>query len=341
MSVEVGLSKGEANHMAQINEILLLLYFALIISVNGEYAGEWEQGLLENGYSYRNGTSSLRRVLVVTLTSVKRKNYYRAVSETYMTELPVAMITEKGTPKCKLCGSREREGSSTALYSRTRFDEHKERSPGLPYYGWKSVDWKCAQQRPLQALKMALTDFKERRHEWLLLIDDDAYVHGEHVLRMIRGLNASKSIMFGNRIGGGAGFLMSSGAVQAFLQPSGNKVYFWDVDGMKWQEKEDDEATVVLDKCIEASVGGRYCFFHSDWLIKRCADAAGVKVEPLSNMYQNCPRGIQGLANSTDAFDNDTAEAVLSSSMWRNLLTCHRISPRTIRGLHKIKVSQK
>ena len=70
-----------------------------------------------------------------------------------MTEIPVIMFVEKMTPECKLCGSTEKEGKNNALYSRTRFVEHNARSPGLPYYGWKPLDWRCAQQRPLQALK--------------------------------------------------------------------------------------------------------------------------------------------------------------------------------------------
>ena len=171
----------------------------------------------------------------------------------------------------------------------------------------------------------------------MLLIDDDAFIHVENMVKMLSGLDATQSIIFGNRIGGGAGFLMSSGALKAFLQPSSNIAYSWDMDGNKWKEKEVSNHSVILDKCIEASLGGRYCFFHSDWLIKRCADAAGIKVEQLSNMHQTCPHAIKGLANGTDTLDNDTAKAILHSSIWTDLLTCHRITPNIIRGLQKMK----
>ena len=324
--------------------LLLLVWIALVLRESlGQWGDTGELQLLKRGYILSNGDPSqtpLPRLLVVTLTSVNRKEYYDAVGETYMNELPTLMLTESATPKCKLCGGARKEGRNGALYSHTRYTEYSKESPGLEYFSWKSLEWKSAQQRPLQALKKTLVDFSNQNHEWVLLIDDDSYVHKQNMMKMLRGLNASEAIMLGNRIGGGAGFLISKGATQALLQPSNNVDYSWDVDTKKWKEQGDSSGqTSVLDKCIEASLGGRYCFFHSDWLIKRCADAAGVKVETRLRMYQDCPFAIQGLTNGTDTFNSDIFNTVLRSRMWKELLTCHRIDPHIMRSLHKIKVA--
>ena len=331
--------------------------FLVLLLLLGQCSLVWSNydvELVKNGYAISNkgkyDSSSFQErsnILVVVLVSLNRKEYYNAIIDTYMNDIPTVMITEKLTPKCKLCGDTYKEGKVAALYSRTRYIEGSARSKMAEYYSWKPIGWRCAQQRHLQGLRKALIDFKQKQHDWVLLIDDDSYVNADNLVKELSQFNATEKHVFGNRIGGGAGFIFSAGAVEALLHSANSVEYRWSEQEQDWRSAGFASES-VLDKCIEASLGGRYCFFHSDWLIKRCADAAGLSVGLRRGMHQNCPTPLKGLSNSTllqaKASNNDinanahnvSRASVLKSRMWREIITCHRIDPHTMRALHRV-----
>lgn len=152
------------------------------------------------------------------------------------------------------------------------------------------VDWYCAQQRPLQALQTVLHLNLASLPKWLFIIDDDTLVHPWNLLRMLTDPPANHEALqlYGSERRGGAGFILSQGALKNLTSHIQISDMSWDQGALTWRQEPGQ--TTLLDACLSRLLGGNWCYMHSDHVMGLCARSAGIHiVDRNTTMAQWCP----------------------------------------------------
>uniref|UniRef100_A0A7S0WIG6 Hexosyltransferase n=1 Tax=Chlamydomonas leiostraca TaxID=1034604 RepID=A0A7S0WIG6_9CHLO len=261
-------------------------------------------------------------ILVIVIASQKRDTW-KLQADTWLQHFPHYIATEQHTPKCKMCGSPEVTPHKGSLFE------------GALYFGdrfhHRPLDWYCAQQRPMQALARVLAQAQARASlpKWLVIIDDDTALHPWNALKMLTSkpadLNAKQ--VFGSELKGGAGFILSQGAMKNLTGPIMVNDMVWDRRSLRWTQQT-DTTTTVMDACLERLLGGNWCYMHSDHVMGLCAKSANIQVlDRNGTMAQWCPVGTMLLdPKAVGGRVNNLRDATKADTKTQSWLTDHMVS---------------
>ena len=255
---------------------------------------------------HRGELDLARDVQLVIAATELRPELWEAQQATFLRAFGPAVRMTESNSSCTLCTSRKSKG----LWHQELFlSDRREGEPSIRM----SNGWWCAASRPLQALRLAVETTSPR---WLVAIDDDTYVNPPALQRLLEAHDAELPMVFGSRVAGGAGFIISAGAAQRLLAPTQQRRMEW--NGSAWR-RADDAPVTVLDACIQAQLGGSMCAAHADWAMGRCLYTARVPlVERRITMQQNC--------------DYPRKRKTCDDAM----LTCHHVSAEEMLALHAL-----
>ena len=180
--------------------------------------------------------------------------------------LPLHVFTEDNTAACVLCADRAR-WADPARYDSFGLDLN------VSIWAERPAGWWCAQARPSAALSAFLRRTPRRalpRH--LLVLDDDTWVNVRRLRALLvqlgreRASDADAPLYLGFTghqfrdlpepppfCYGGGGYVLNRAALLALLAPSAPR------SRVSW-----------LDACNARKAGGRWCHYHSDWVVGQC-----------------------------------------------------------------------
>ena len=222
----------------------------------------------------------------------------------------IVKVTEANT-SCVLCTEN---GSS--------FPHSGLLSDGNHPFTDKPTGWYCAMSRPLQALRLVARVKPDAR--WILMVDDDTYVHVPGLLFFLSQKDANASLTFGSPWGGGGGYVLSGTALRDnLMQRTPRRRLKW--VGGAWVNDDAgaescDLGPTVLDACISAQLGGAMCNSPGDWAISKCMQYAGVPLQRVDALLQQ--------------MCETTPPKVEQVSCHDHLVTCHKMDADLMHRLH-------
>jgi len=312
---------------------LLLCAWCLAYAVDAEV--ELKLNAAVSPIVYASGQLSTADIHVLVIASEKREDW-KLQADTWLQHFPHYIATEKHTPKCKLCGTTNATPYKGALFEGAlHFGDRFHNRP---------LDWYCAQQRPMQALARVLAQAQARASlpKWLVIIDDDTALHPWNALKMLTSkpadLNAKQ--VFGSELKGGAGFILSQGAMKNLTGPIMVNDMVWDRRSLRWTQQT-DTTTTVMDACLERLLGGKWCYMHSDHAMGRCAVSAGIQmIDRGKVMEQNCPVGTKVMVPYTDKHvENkirtvEAADAKTQAWIRNDMVSCHHMDKTSMDSIY-------
>lgn len=206
----------------------------------------------------------------------------------------------------------------------------------------QSINWYCAQQRPLQALQAVMRTLHDRP-PWLVVIDDDTFLHPWNFLRTISRLMADGLIsdtsetMIGHHFIGGAGFVFAPGAVSKLGSQIEVADLAWDSESGNWVEDSSSNGHSYLEACLHRLMGGSWCYQHSDHIWGRCAKSAAIRMVHERGMVQFCPVGttlwkdayVANPVRSVSMADNGTQDWLRN-----DMVSCHYMDRLSMHSIH-------
>eukprot|EP00197_Chlamydomonas_leiostraca_P004501 CAMPEP_0202860904 /NCGR_PEP_ID=MMETSP1391-20130828/2475_1 /ASSEMBLY_ACC=CAM_ASM_000867 /TAXON_ID=1034604 /ORGANISM="Chlamydomonas leiostraca, Strain SAG 11-49" /LENGTH=371 /DNA_ID=CAMNT_0049540189 /DNA_START=151 /DNA_END=1266 /DNA_ORIENTATION=- len=258
-------------------------------------------------------------ILVIVIASQKRDTW-KLQADTWLQHFPHYIATEEHTPKCKLCGSPHATPYKGGFFDKPVY-------MGDRFHG-KPLDWYCAQQRPLQALRDVLIQQAKKIPKWLMIVDDDTIVHPWNLMRTLttKPADPDAMVMVGNERRGGAGFILSRAALVNLTSTIQISDMTWDHRGLVW--KQEPGSTTLLDACLERLLGGNWCYMHSDHVMGLCAKSANIQVlDRNGTMAQWCPVGTMLLdPKAVGGRVNNLRDATKADTKTQSWLTDHMVS---------------
>ena len=334
------MSLAPYTHRAQrIAKAVLLnaavLYILVLQKVPVTFARSVEN--LSEPYSYMNMSTHGSDVHILLVSSVRhQKTYVAALMQTMFHNFHVTSVSENDIPECLLCGTQPGEATlAEANIKEERMfqrNEGKRKAKGKAHYSGKkeshlsgktehhflfgksmlvpsvklynSPDWYCAQQRNLQALAKYIKS--NTLPKWLFLVDDDAFINPEPLLRTLHSLNSDQEHVYGHSKRGGAGFIFSNAALLALARPAPLRRFSW--SGENWTGTD---VFSMVDLCVRHHVGGYWCYQHSDHVIGTCLEALNISISRLGRIgrdnlsWAEWTRAVMSPLNSRDAMVQD------------------------------------
>jgi hypothetical protein len=214
----------------------------------------------------RRPTAELEALVV---GSTSRPELLALVDAFLRPHLPVSIFTEVNTPSCVQCYDRE-------AWNKTPYATW----PGMSELGvviWpdRPDGWWCAQARPPAALELYLAGRAPAALPRFLFVgDDDTWLHVRRLRRLLASVsdtNPSAAPLYLGFAGhqfrngtygpppfcyGGAGYVLNNAALRLLASPAPG--------GASW-----------LTTCNRWKKGGKWCHYHSDWVVGQCLAAAG------------------------------------------------------------------
>uniref|UniRef100_A0A7S0WIZ9 Hexosyltransferase n=1 Tax=Chlamydomonas leiostraca TaxID=1034604 RepID=A0A7S0WIZ9_9CHLO len=284
-----------------------------------------EQSIAFPVFSTLNSTD----VLVLVIGSRKRDNS-KLQLDTWLRHFPSVITTEVHTPHCKICGSLKGD----TPYNNQFFEG------GHMRWVNQSIDWYCAQQRPIQALQHVLNRVTDLP-QWLMIVDDDTFVHPWNLLRMITTtpLDSEKPVIVGADLAGGAGFLVSRASLERLRSPMVVTDLTWNDDDMSWSQVSSSHT--MLEACMHRVMGGHWCYLHSDHLMGRCARSAGIQLMDAPGMKQFCPVGTKVYQPGQNFPPNPLRDAAQADNatqefLIRDMVSCHYMDATSMNSIYKL-----
>lgn len=193
------------------------------------------------------------QLLIGVVGGVDRAAYLEYWNTTIARLFKVHFFNEQGLPPCVVC-NRSHSGNHT-----------KYEVFHTPWFH-KSHGWWCAQSRPVQILRLlhekASSNFSILP-SFFLLADDDTWLNPFTLRKLISTSSPNIQRIIGKAYqgyaGGGSGVLISKGALQTLFNASRSN-------------------RSLVEECDSFKQGGKWCFWHSDWVVGRCFSAANVTV---------------------------------------------------------------
>lgn len=176
----------------------------------------------------------------------------------------------------------------------------------------------------MQALQLMLQHAAGKLPKWLLIVDDDTFVHPRNLVLMLTShpVEFTRGVAFGNQRRGGAGFLFSQETLRLLSSTVATRGVVWDQDARAYNITGHD--ATVLEACLASVMGGSWCYLHSDHAMARCIKSAGISLISRKSMRQNCPvsRACMNAATKSPRNHNPLAHHSISR--------CPRQSPREL-----------
>lgn len=186
------------------------------------------------------------------------------------TRVPTHVFTEANTDACVLCADRSTWQDSS------RYDTFGA-AEGVRIWSNRPDGWWCAQSRPSSALAAFLASRTSAQlPRFLLIVDDDTWVslcRLQALLQQVESGPQGRAALYLGFAGhqfrtvsgtpppfcyGGAGYVLNAAALAALAGPPPR-----------------GGGTSALGACNARKAGGRWCHYHSDWVIGQClAEAA-------------------------------------------------------------------
>lgn len=280
------------------------------------------------------------RLLVVSIGSLQRPEYLEAQRATIGTLVSFKGYTEQDIPTCVVCDSKAvRSNITGGHYDRLFHGLERQRDQEDLFFS-KPAGWWCAQKRNLPALRLALQHLTTLP-EFLLMIDDDTFVHVPHLVEKLKWIDTSKPVFWSKRIVdykwkplyimGGGGWLVSRTVLQSLLKPFDHLATSYHFQGGQLIPQQPSRSRTLLEVCIEKQNGGSWCFDHSDHAVPHCIYIASqVEAHSQADLHQEaCQR--------TDILPGD-ATVLPANTSWETLLTCHYATPAIQTSLFDVHV---
>ena len=176
-------------------------------------------------------------------------------------------FTERSLPLCVVCDDAQ-------AWSQAAFYDTVDADLGVAPWTHKPRSWWCAQARPTAALLAFLQGrgvaaagsthaaSAQLLPAFLLVVDDDTYVHAARLTELLAPLSGKSAPLYMGFAGhqfrdlpggrqppfcyGGAGYVLNTAALLLLSHHN------------------------TLARCHAAKQGGRWCHFHSDWVVGQC-----------------------------------------------------------------------
>ena len=239
-------------------------------------------------------TSGNPWMVIVSIASNMRTQFWRAQNASWVRALghhaAFMPVVESDVEPCVRCGR--------AMDNRLRTKR------GAKVY---TDGYQCAQQRPLQAIRMAI----ERYHgaTWFLIVDDDTWVDAlvlRELLVRIEGwkrrpmaigcvyandadryvINRTSRLRSTQMVLGGAGYLLQGPAARRLLhvkrRPKPMLTFPTSTSLTPAQPQRPPPTPVaaaprVIDECVDSILHGPWCWWNSDWAVSECMGMVGIK----------------------------------------------------------------
>jgi len=292
------------------------------------------------------------KIDVISVGSTKRDTLQAAQNATFGRHMrKMFFVTEETFPHCVECPK-----------------EHKDLFHDGPFRAFepfaKGIDWQCAQQRNLQALRYTVDSYKNNFSEvdWVALIDDDTYLNP---VALSRSLYVSlEPRVIGHSTHGGAGFFFNAVALKQLQASFAVKALAWKAPADDRVENELDSKVKntlrsqvkrsadsrssetahwsttsvhvarVVDQCVAKQLGGSWCGYHSDWVVGACVKAANITLSKFDGgaMFQSslrCSADEQSPHSATSTATATAAKARHYNRQWMReaLVSTHHLTP--------------
>lgn len=286
----------------------------------------------------RNCLVPPERLLIVSIGSLERPEYLEAQRATIGALVSFKGYTEHDIPSCVVCDSKA--VMSTSQYDRLFHGLERQRDQEEVFFS-KPLGWWCAQKRNLPALRLALQHITTLP-EFLLMIDDDTFVHTPNLIEKLKWIDISKPVFWARRIVdpkwkplyilGGGGWLVSRTVLHSLLKPFDHLATSYHFQNGQLAAQQLEKAKTLLEVCIEKQNGGSWCFDHSDHAVPHCIFMASqVEAHSQADLHQEA-------CQQTDMLPGD-ASLLPANTSWDTLLTCHYATPTIQTSLFHAHVS--
>ena len=198
----------------------------------------------------------------LVIGSTTRQAYLDVVDTFVARSLPTHVFTEADVAPCRLCSDRDAWRSPPYETFGQDLDVH--------IWADRPDGWWCAQARP----SAALATFLRLRAtaplpRFLLVMDDDTWVHLDRLRALLLDVEREHGWQTPLYLGftghqfrdgpapppfcyGGAGYVLNAAALLALRAPKPGSRRSW------------------LDTCNAWKAGGKWCHYHSDWVVGQC-----------------------------------------------------------------------
>ena len=157
----------------------------------------------------------------------------------------------------------------------------------------KKLSWWCFQNREIIVLYNQLIKYPDA--QWFFVVNDDTYVNVPALRRKIQAYSATRSACALGDVGhlqfpflginfwtpiiwDGAGVLINRNAANKLLRVL--KVDSTRDSGiLHVNVHKNDRKIPLIEQCIlNTRISNKWCWWHSDWVLSRCLDSAGIGV---------------------------------------------------------------
>lgn len=194
------------------------------------------------------------QLVIGVVGGLDRPEYVEYWNTTIARLFKVHFFNENGLPPCVVCNRSD-------FGDRTRYDGFHQ-----PFWFNKNHGWWCAQSRPPQLLRLLYDKVASNLSSlpsFFLMADDDTWLNPFTLRELIRLLSPNERYYIGKRYttfaAGGSGVLISKAALHSLFST-----------------RRGDRS--LVEACDRRKQGGRWCFWHSDWVVGACLKAANVTV---------------------------------------------------------------
>ena len=217
--------------------------------------------LLNFALKLRQLPSAGARLEALVVGTTERQAYLDVVVKFIASHVRTHVYTEADVAPCVVCHDREAWQSPPYEMFGHELD--------VKIWADRSDGWWCAQARPTAALAALLSEQRSGSPlpQYLLVMDDDTWVHLGRLKALLaeveRARDASKPLYLGFTghqfrqddapfCYGGAGYVLNTAALVAL------------------QARAPGTRTTWLEACNAWKAGGKWCHYHSDWVIGQC-----------------------------------------------------------------------
>ena len=217
--------------------------------------------LLNFALKLRQSQPAGARLEALVVGTTARRAYLDVIDKFIASHVRTHVYTEADVAPCVVCHDREAWQSPPYEVFGHELD--------VKIWADRSDGWWCAQARPTAALAAFLSQHKPGSPlpQYLLVMDDDTWVHLGRLDALLaeaeRTRDASTPLYLGFTghqfrqddapfCYGGAGYVLNTAALVAL------------------QARAPGTRTSWLEACNAWKAGGKWCHYHSDWVIGQC-----------------------------------------------------------------------
>lgn len=201
------------------------------------------------------------RLEALVVGTTARRAYLDVIEEFVARHVRTHIFTEADVPPCVVC--HDREAWQSPPYEAFGHELN------VKIWADRSDGWWCAQARPTAALAAFLSgrELGAPLPQYLLVMDDDTWVHLGRLHLLLDEVERARPLSAPLYMGftghqfrqdgapfcyGGAGYVLNAAALAALQARAPGTRSSW------------------LDTCNAWKAGGKWCHYHSDWVVGQC-----------------------------------------------------------------------